>query len=299
MASTLKSKISDSLHRKLRRWTYRVLAALPRTAMPLPSGEAVDVVIPVIEKDLDVLPLCIEGVRRQVADPLGTIYLVGPGSSAKLRDAAAVLGCVFVDEHTVLGYGPRDISGAMAPDGTDRRGWVFQQLLKLSGAVGATRRFLVIDADHILVAPHTFVAAGGRSVLYQSREYHGAYFRSIARLMGRGFKVDRLSFVAHKMLFDRETLADLRGALERGNQRLGDTWDKIIVASLDMVEGQSPFSEYELYGNFLPRSQKLTLLWRQKALAKPATGMMPDYDGLVARYGRKYLSVTFPDYKKA
>lgn len=297
MASTLKSKIADSMHRKARRWTYRLQSVLCRQTMPAPAAEEIDVVIPVVEKDLDVLPLCVEGVRRQLTNPLGRIYLVGPPSE-RLSGAAATLGCEFVDETTVLGYGPRDIDGAVTPGGVDRRGWVFQQLLKLSGRVGRSRRFLVIDSDHVLVAPHTFVASDGRSVLYQSKEYHGAYFRSIARLMGARFAIAPLSFVAHKMVFDRQELARLRQCLEERNQALGPSWDRIVVASLDMTEGLSPFSEYELYGNFLPAAQKQCLLWRQRALAKPADGTLPGYDELVSGYGRKYLSVTFPDYKK-
>lgn len=297
MSATDRShKTADSLNRKRRRWLYRWLSATRRETMPAPSADPLDVVIPVIDKDLDVLPLCLEGVRRQVTNRLGTIYLVGPGHSEALRRAAGALGCEFVDEREVLGYGPRDFEGAMAPDGTDRRGWVFQQLLKLSGAVGGTRHFLVIDSDHILVAPHTFVAAGGRSVLYRSKEYHGAYFRAMKRLVGDSVGVDPLSFVAHKMVFDRERLAGLRRLLEERAAN-GQSWDRIIISSLDMTEGQSPFSEYELYGNYLPAEEKITRLWRQKALAKSA-GDLPAYGDLVGRYGRRYLSVTFPDYKK-
>lgn len=292
-ATDRRHRLADSLGRKRRRWLYRWLAATRREVMPEPSAEPLDVVIPVTEKDLDVLPLCIEGVRRQVNGPLGRIYIVGSGQSEALRRTAATLGCVYADEREVLGYGPGDIEGAVTPGGTDRRGWVYQQLLKLAGNVGTSRHFLVIDSDHILVAPHTFVTAGGRSVLYCSREYHGAYFRAIRRLMGEGFAVAPLSFVAHKMVFDRRRLADLRHLLESRGER----WDRAIIGSLDMTEGASPFSEYELYGNFLPVGEKVTMLWRQKALAK-APGALPAYDTLVERYGRHRLSVTFPDYKK-
>lgn len=292
-ATDRRHRFADSLQRKRRRWLYRWLSAMRRETMPAPSAEPVDVVIPVIEKDLDVLPLCLEGVRRQMTNPLRTIYLVGPGADGLLRRTAATLGCEFVDERDVLGYSPRDIDGAVTPDGTDRRGWIYQQLLKLAGNVGMSRHFLVIDSDHILVAPHTFVTAGGRSVLYCSKEYHGAYFRAIRRLMGGNFAIAPLSFVAHKMMFDRERLSDLRHALESH----GDRWDRVILGALDMTEGASPFSEYELYGNFLPVGEKVTMLWRQKALAK-APGALPAYDTLVERYGRHRLSVTFPDYKK-
>lgn len=295
MAKSFKNWVSDSFNRTRRRWRYRFLFSFGHEVMPEPSvRQTIDVVIPVIEKDLDVLPLCVEGVRRQVSNPLDDIYLVGRGDSDSLRDAARDLGCLFKAEEDVLSYGPKQIAGARTVDGADRRGWIFQQLLKLSGAIGSTPRFLVIDADHVLVSPHTFVSADNRLVLYQSKEYHGAYFRSIYRLLGH-IKPDSLSFVAHKMIFDRGELARLRDALVKRNPSLGKNWDEIIVNSLNMSEGASPFSEYEMYGNFIPSLSKIKLLWREKALVKTEAGL-PEYDELVRQYGGKYRSVTFPDY---
>ena len=75
-ATDRRHRFADSLQRKRRRWLYRWLSAMRRETMPAPSAEPVDVVIPVIEKDLDVLPLCLEGVRRQMTNPLRTIYPV-------------------------------------------------------------------------------------------------------------------------------------------------------------------------------------------------------------------------------
>lgn len=147
----------------LRRAAY-LLSRLPHRFDLAPAAEEIDVVIPVIEKDLDILPLTLEGLRRQSANRLGDICLVAPPTPAIARFAEAH-GLRLTDENDVLGYGVRNID--YRPLGVNRAGWIFQQLLKLSGRIGRSEHFLVIDADHVLIRPHTFLDKNGRTVLYR------------------------------------------------------------------------------------------------------------------------------------
>lgn len=259
--------------------------------MPAPADVPIDVLIPVCEKDLEILPLALEGVRRQVRHPIAAIYIIAAPSPV-FEEFCRVHDCRFVDERSVLGYDAKSLNIQVPPpNGRDRSGWIFQQLLKLSGAVGDSEYFLTIDSDHLLLRPHTFLTRDGRTVFYGSREYHRPYYEQIERLMG--FRpASRLSYVAHKMLFSRQELARLRAEIE---QRTGLRWDRAIVESLDRTE-LSCFSEFELYGNWFPRERKLQLPWRAHSLPHEE---LADYETLRRRYRLFYAAITFPNYRKS
>lgn len=61
-----------------RRKTAYLLSTLFERPLPPPAGEPVDVVIPVVPKDLGILPLCLEGIRHSLNHPVGDIYVVAP-----------------------------------------------------------------------------------------------------------------------------------------------------------------------------------------------------------------------------
>ncbi|MBQ8657356.1 MAG: hypothetical protein IJ527_09975 [Prevotella sp.] len=269
---------------------YDVRSLLP-VSMPTADRDPIDIVIPVIEKDMDILPLCLEGLRRNCNNTVDGIYLVAPPSPV-IMDFARANGLTFTDENTVLGYGVRDI-GYTDRNGNDRSGWIFQQLLKLSGNVGTRRHYVTIDADHILMRPHTFLAEGGRPVFYMSKEYYFPYYLTQQALTGR-FPMQQLSYIAHKMIFDKQQLAVLHAQLEQG-ATAGTTWDRVIVDTLRRTPLGS-FSEFELYGHCYPADRKLRVPWRQKELRKSSKHSV-SYDEL-ARLFPKALSVTFPDYRK-
>ena len=278
----------SKITRETRGLLYQLYKLMHKRELEPAEGITLDVVIPVLEKDLRVLPLCLEGVRKCVNHTLGKIYIVSPPSET-IRNFCREYGTEFVDENTVLGYSARDIN-FVTDAGIDRSGWIFQQLVKLSGALGQNRYYLVIDADHVLLNPHTFIARDGRLVFYRSSEYHVPYYNNIEVLTGYcDYGFFTFSYVTHKMIFDKELLADLRKILE---EKSGKRWDKAIVESQDSGE-MSPFSEFELYGNFVPDERKVSLPWRTKSMSY---ARLDAYDKLQAKYGRRYLAVTFPDY---
>lgn len=276
-------------HKLLRRAHYLASLLVPYRT-PRPSDEPIDVVIPVTEKDLDTLPLAIEGVRRHATNRIAAIYIVARDTEA-IRGFCRERGVVFVDETSVLGYTPQHLALTVCDPPIDRSGWLFQQLLKLSGRIGDSPWFVVIDADHVLLRPHTFVCADGRSVLYRSAECHAPYYDNIRTLLRTNI-TSHLSYVAHKMVFNRKALEQLRADIERANA--GMRWDEAILNSIDR-NNISGFSEFELYGNWLPSSGKIHRPWRNHHY--PASHLA-DNDTLERRYGWKYAAVTFPSYLK-
>ena len=271
---------------------YRLCAWFPYKKLRA-SEEPIDVVIPVIAKDLETLPLCLEGVRKCVLNHIKQIYLVAP-KMKEIEDFCEANSLVFVDETTVLdGLTPKAVNLIEKySDGTtsDRSGWLFQQLLKLSGNVGTCKHYLCIDSDHILVRPHVFLTDNGKTVFYQSYEKHDAYYRNIHRIFP-DMKFSKLSYVAHKMLFSKEKLAGLHTELER---LTGKSWVRAIRDNYD-EHSFADFSEFELYGNWFPEEEKVCRPWLQKMLRHSG---MADYETLCKCWRGSRMSVTFPAYRK-
>lgn len=274
---------------QLRKIRYR-LFAWRRFPELVAAQEPIDVVIPIIAKDLHILPLCLEGVRHQVPHPIQQIYIVAP-SQPEILQFCEAHHLQFVDENAVLGFGPKSLNLQVCnDDGTtrDRSGWLFQQLIKLSGKVGTCRYYLCIDADHVLIRPHVFLTAEGKTVFYMSYEEHQPYYDNIRQLMP-DLPLDNLSFVDHKMLFDKEQLARLHDAL---SQRSGLSWTDTIIKSYDR-HCHAGFSEFELYGNYV--KEKVRRPWLQKRLPYQK---MADYQTLCKRWRGSRWSLTFPDYMR-
>ena len=271
---------------QLRKIRYRLFAwrKFPKLE---PSEETIDVVIPIIQKDLNILPLCLEGVKRCVAHPIAAIYIVAPAET-EIIQFCEKNQLVFVDEQTVFGFGPKDLKlEIQTPDGhtLNRSGWLFQQFLKLSGRVGTSRYYLCIDADHVLIRPHIFLTHSGETVFYMSYEEHQPYYENIHKLLP-GLPLDRLSYVDHKMLFDKTQLRMLHEQLERS----GHPWTEAILQSYDR-QCHAGFSEFELYGNFVKK--KVQRPWLQKRLSYQK---LKDYESLRKIWSRSRWSLTFPDY---
>lgn len=272
---------------QLRKIRYR-LFAWRRFPKLVPASCPIDVVIPIVAKDLAILPLCLEGVRHCVEHPIQNIYIVAPRQDEIVHFCQSN-GLLFVDEQTVLGFDPQELN-LQIPDANggvwNRSGWLFQQLIKLSGRVGTCRYYLCIDADHVLIRPHVFLTEDMTQVFYMSYEEHLPYYANIERLMP-GLSLASLSYVDHKMLFDKEQLARLHEALGR---QAGGSWTDAILNSYDR-QCFAGFSEFELYGNFV--KDKILRPWLQKRLSYKK---LADYASLQKRWKGSRWSLTFPDY---
>lgn len=274
---------------QLRKIRYR-LFAWKRFPQLQSSAEAIDVVIPIVGKDLRILPLCLEGVYHCVAHPIQQIYIVAPAQD-EIVCFCEEHGLQFVDEREVFGFGPKDLNLQIQnADGSqsNRSGWLFQQLIKLSGRVGTCQHYLCIDADHVLIRPHVFLTQDNKTVFYMSYEEHQPYYDNIHRLLP-DLVLDKLSYVDHKMLFDKPQVERLHQALTQGT---GLSWTDVVLKSYDR-SSFAGFSEFELYGNFVV--DKVQRPWLQKRLPYKK---MADYDTLQRQWSRSRWSLTFPDYMR-
>lgn len=246
------------------------------------SSMPIDIIIPVNEKDLANLPIVITCAKKNIINPVETVFIVAkPGH---VQDFCAQINAVFVDEDTILPLKKTDIK--YQGEEWYRSGWLFQQLIKLSAdSISTKDYFLVLDADTCIARPQSFVQNDGRMLLNFSDEYHFPYgnLQRFVPLRKRFF----LSFVCHHMLMSRLVLQNLRKSVQ---QQTGKKWYHGILDNIDLAQ-PSCFSEYELYGNFLyynyPGLHYLEY-WKNKA----SRCSSPDPEFLEKKAG-KYKSVSF------
>ena len=299
MNKRLKKKLFGALVRNARSLGYKIGAIFPPTLTIASDDTIIDVAIPCVSKDFDILPLCIEGILNNVVNPVNHIYVITPDVDKLDKSLICKYnGIKFIDEREIMGFGASELKDLLPECKFNRAGWIYQQLLKLSGRIGYEENILFIDSDHILIRPHVFIDKNGCVVFYRSEEAYYPYYENIHRLMGR-FPISRFSYVAHKMIFNKTALHRIRENL--GGETIGCSgfakWIEVICKSLDWNLTDMPFSEFELYGNEFPNNKKRFILWRQKTLSTLHSKMT--YPDIVNMYGKKYLSVTFPAYLKS
>ncbi len=207
-----------------------------------PSDVPIDLLIPVVAKDLDMLELVVTHARKNIMHPIRAIYIVAPNEEQIVNQARA-LGCHFVDETIALPIQIHDID--YFPYEIDRRGWIFQQLLKLSSDdICESEHVLILDSDTLLVRPQAFIQ-DSRTILNCADEYHASYFDCYERILTEK-TTSPFSFICHHMLFERSKLKQLKTRIEAVHQK---KWYQAIVDSIDK-NTWAGFSEYETYGNF-------------------------------------------------
>jgi len=223
------------MHRYLRhkRWDQCSYCAAP-----------IEVVIPCIESDAVMLPFVVKSIRQFLTQPIERICIVGP-ENTQLLHFCKEFNCSFIHEDTVLPIKISDV-GYYSPKGSDRRGWLFQQLLKLGAdSFVKTNHYYVLDADTVLASPQCLLRKN-KVVLNVSDEFHQPYRIAYSRLLGEE-PTSPISFVAHQMLFEKAKLVKLKEKIEKYT---GLIWYEAILDRIDRRENSS-FSEYETYGNFL------------------------------------------------
>ncbi len=255
----------------------------------LPDGVEVDVVIPTVPKDLELLDGVLAGIRRYLGHPIGTVYIVAPRCDATV-DFCREHDCVFADERTLLGYG-KEATPYVAL-GQDRSGWLFQQLLKLAAADLVQRdHYLVIDSDTILIRRHVFTHAG-KYLFLTSGEWHPPYFSAFRELFG--YPAPRsISYTAHMMLFNREHLRAMKAELE---VRHGLRWDR-AYQSCTSPDEPSCTSDYDNYAYWMWHRHPDAMQDRPFYNASLPRGRLGSLAELREIHGEKWKSLSFHSYR--
>lgn len=251
----------------------------------LSSKEKIDVLIPAITKDLKTLPYVIDAVRKHVKHPIGSILIVAPRQN-KIQELCRQKGCRFIDENTVLPITKKNIHYRSKK--WERSGWLFQQLLKMSGDTLCTSKyFLVIDADTVLIRPHVF-RTGNKTLFYCRKWSQPEYFKTYRKLLGKK-AASSSSFVTHYMLFERSKLQQLKRSIESKHHT---RWYSAIIRKMDKSK-QFAFSEFETYGNFLYSKNPSGLVLRSALNKSLSMNIAQITQKQIKTQSRRYRSLSF------
>jgi hypothetical protein len=217
--------------------------------------------IPVAEKDMDNVPMCVNGILRHSRNPVSEIYVIGAADLR--RRLPADCAARWVDEDRVrpcLG----EVRSALRDDGYrhDSGKWYFQQLLKLcafSIFQPAADHILIHDADVALVKDALFVDGQGRSLLAYGYPLHWrvntlrhavpaehSALAAAARLVPGWKAVDAYSGMQHHIVLERSITQDLISRVEAHHGL--DFW-RAFIGSIEKEKWHG-ISEYVIYRHF-------------------------------------------------
>jgi hypothetical protein len=174
------------------------------------------------------------------------VFLVVP---ARQLDGFAHLGSsrtqVIPEEEVIGNFSLGAIGDRLGPYRW-RAGWYLQQFVKLGFArITRDEHYVIWDADTIPLEPIDLVK-NGRCQINVSKEFHPPYFQVIRELL-RLDPVLRFSVISQYMTVATHFAVEMLDRIEQIHER---EWIDAVLAALPL-KGQSEFSEYETYGNFM------------------------------------------------
>lgn len=247
-----------------------------------------DVVIPTISKDFKTLKLVLESLVN-IQHKIDNIYIVSPENS-EIKLFCNENKLHFINERDVLGFGFERIDYNF--NGQDRRGWLFQQLLKLSGdVITSNENYLCIDSDTVFVSPTTFLNES-KFVFFTNEEWNQPYFDTFKKLFFYKAPTN-LSFTSHMMIFNHRLLKEMKKELEDKHSK---PWFESYI-STSSPKIHSCISDYETYANWVlhnyPNLVKPSPFYNYSVSPKELTKLAE----LCERYERRYNSISFHSWQ--
>lgn len=206
-----------------------------------------DIVIPCSgsNRHIRTLPGCIEGIRRNITDEIGDIYIVAP-HEIELPDKSLI----YVNEEEWCGLTVREIEEYWdnVKDFKERPGWLMQQMIKLTGSRNdISDEYITVDADHYILSPHTFSENGVYN--FFTRNLYMVWFEACAyKMLGKPFEFRPVqSPVTEKMIFNKEIVTEIFSKVESAFSK--PLWQ----AAIDICTGHGKimFSEFTLYSRYV------------------------------------------------
>jgi hypothetical protein len=201
------------------------------------SKTPIDVVIPIVEKDLITAKHVIPSIRAMILHPIEKIYLVAPDSE-KIKQFAKEMNCEFILEN--------DVSKNFT-EIKKHGGWILQQFLKLNAdKISKSENILIVDADTIFLRPQIFI--NDKKNMY-TFNIHDQYFLRRKKFTKKLLKTNvyfKLDFTAHHMIFKRSWLKEFHAHIEKSHNK---PWEEAI---LDLVKDDSyGFADYDVYATYV------------------------------------------------
>lgn len=219
------------------------------------TNNPIDVVIPCHAKDLPILEICIEGVRKN-GENIGKIYVI---SKTRLTENAE-----WVDE-SLFPFTPKMVTRRVFGDGFSiimnkyfqkRGGWIYQQLLKLYAfqvIPSLSDNTLILDADTVFLNSVSFLSSEGNPLMNYREKEKDVFSNYIKKFLPEMKDESPVSGITHHMVFQKPVLEDLFSVIE--NHYKVTFWQAFCDCcrfSLPLKSNRDLYpTEYGIYFNFL------------------------------------------------
>jgi hypothetical protein len=246
----------------------------------------IDVVIPLVKKDLPIVVSCIRGLRENCINPIGKIFIIAPDID-EIRLFCEQNGLIFLEENKISPINKSDLAEKID---SKKVGWILQQLIKLNADTieGVNRYFLLMDADTILSRKQFFIT-NKRYILKWSDEFHFLYRFSNRKILGYSRFIPP-SYIAHHQLIDANILSDLKRHIEKVSPKM--KWFDTIIGTA--IVNNNYFSEYELYATFLLKENKSNVVVQYWFNSNKEIHKILDIK--VIKISQRFLSASFHNY---
>ena len=256
------------------------------------SNIPIDIVIPLVEKDLETAVYTIETARKLVNHKVGDIYLIAPNSQ-KIKEFAAEHHCYFINEDDVL----------PSPEIKKYGGWIIQQFLKLNAdTIVKNDHFLVVDADTFFLRPVIFIKDSpptkndGITYLINTHWDCSHLRKKMASDLLGNKKLYYYDLTTHHMLFSKKILKQMKDHLEKIH---GEKWYKVLVNYCKSPQfNRASFSEYELYMIYLTEFSNVRFQFVSNANITVYRNFLDRLDKIVPAYAQQYKTISMHHFIK-
>ena len=203
----------------------------------LTSKYPLDVVIPLVEKDLITAERTVESVRAMILHPIENIYIVAP-ESEKIRSFCQKQGCIFILENDAV-----DDFEKIRKQG----GWILQQFIKLNAdRYTKSENILVVDGDTVFLRPQVFINDRKKIYTFHIHSDYTDLRKKFTRDLLKTSRYFKLDFISHHMVLNRTWLKELK---EKISELHNCSWQQAILNQL--TSNRNGFSEYDIYATYV------------------------------------------------
>jgi hypothetical protein len=236
--------------------TYKTKGFMKHTILP-----AIEIMIPVAEKDIRNIPLCVCNLKKYCINPIQKITIIGAN---KLKNKIPIDPSLrWIDEETIS-PSLNDIELELKTSGYIYKSarWYFQQLLKLYAfriINPSTNYILIHDSDIAFVKETIFVDEKHLALLAcgypfrwklntRKHEIPGKHMaaETAQKFLPEWAMIDAYSGMQHHILLERNIIEELFKKIEQYHQR--EFW-QAFINSIDRNRWHG-ISEYVIYRHF-------------------------------------------------
>lgn len=249
------------------------------------SNIPMDVIIPMVKKDLETAELTVETTKKLVNHKIGTIFVISP-PSPRIEAFCKKHGCKWVNEDDIL------------PNASIKKqgGWIIQQFLKLNAdTLAHHEHYLVVDADTFFLRPQIFMKNDDTYLLNVHWDMALVRRRTTAHLLGNK-TCDVYDLVPHHMFFSKKIVRAMKKHIEK---RFNAPWDQAIVQEMNKdTQHRSGFSEYDLYVTYLTHFHKPKFQFMSSANITVHRNLLPHIERIIPAYAQEYKSISMHSFIK-